>query len=76
MLILPAALISSPVAHLALFRWYGVTPRWARGRVELDRAAQPLWPDEIAGRDDCSDTGLSRQVETLPRSQTGAPTLA
>ncbi len=45
--ILPALLIGLVVAHIALFRRHGVTPRWGRSKDELARTTQPFWPDQM-----------------------------
>jgi ubiquinol-cytochrome c reductase cytochrome b subunit len=45
--ILPASFIALLVAHIALFRRHGVTPRWGRSDEQLDRATQPFWPDQL-----------------------------
>jgi ubiquinol-cytochrome c reductase cytochrome b subunit len=45
--ILPGALIGLLVAHVALFRRHGVTPKWGRTKAELDRDTEPFWPDQL-----------------------------
>ncbi|HVK74479.1 MAG TPA: cytochrome b N-terminal domain-containing protein [Kofleriaceae bacterium] len=45
--VLPALTIGLVVVHVALFRKHGVTPRWGRSRGELERTAQPFWPDQL-----------------------------
>jgi ubiquinol-cytochrome c reductase cytochrome b subunit len=45
--ILPGVLIGLLVAHVALFRRHGVTPKWGRSKAELDRDTEPFWPDQL-----------------------------
>jgi ubiquinol-cytochrome c reductase cytochrome b subunit len=45
--ILPGVLIALLVAHVALFRRHGVTPKWGRTKAELDRDTEPFWPDQL-----------------------------
>jgi ubiquinol-cytochrome c reductase cytochrome b subunit len=45
--ILPGLLIGLLVAHVALFRRHGVTPKWRRTKAELDRDTEPFWPDQL-----------------------------
>lgn len=45
--ILPGALIALVVAHIALFRKHGVTPKWGRSDKELDGATEPFWPEQM-----------------------------
>jgi ubiquinol-cytochrome c reductase cytochrome b subunit len=45
--ILPGALITLLVVHLALFRRHGVTPRWDRSAADLEARAVPFWPDQM-----------------------------
>lgn len=44
--LLPAALGVALVAHLALVRRHGLTPRWGRDEAALARATQPYWPHQ------------------------------
>jgi ubiquinol-cytochrome c reductase cytochrome b subunit len=46
-LVLPAVTIGLVVAHVALFRKHGVTPRWNRKPDELARTTQPFWPHQM-----------------------------
>lgn len=45
--ILPALLLGLVAVHLHLFRRHGVTPRWGRSAEDLERTAQPFWPDQL-----------------------------
>lgn len=45
--VLPGALVALIVAHVALFRKHGVTPRWGKSRDELQRTTAPFWPDQL-----------------------------
>jgi ubiquinol-cytochrome c reductase cytochrome b subunit len=44
--VLPAIVVTLVVAHVALFRRHGVTPRWGRTDGELDRRTAPFWPGQ------------------------------
>lgn len=44
--VLPATVVTLVVAHLALFRRHGVTPRWGRDAAELERRTAPFWPGQ------------------------------
>ena len=46
-LVLPVVTIGLVVAHIALFRKHGVTPRWNRTPDELARTTQPFWPEQL-----------------------------
>jgi ubiquinol-cytochrome c reductase cytochrome b subunit len=46
-LVLPALTAGLVVVHLALFRRHGVTPHWWRSSADLERRAQPFWPDQL-----------------------------
>ncbi len=45
--ILPALLIGLVLAHIALFRRHGVTPKWGHSEEELEKTSQPFWPDQM-----------------------------
>src|SRR5262249_29505197 len=45
--VLPAALVTLVVGHIALFRRHGQTPHWWLDDKELARRAQPFWPDQM-----------------------------
>ena len=45
--VLPALLVGLAVAHIALFRKHGVTPKWGRSEEDLARTTQPFWPDQM-----------------------------
>lgn len=45
--ILPALLVGLAVAHVALFRKHGVTPKWGRSEEDLAKTTQPFWPDQM-----------------------------
>ncbi len=44
--VLPAIVIALVLAHVALFRRNGVTPRWGRADAELTRRTAPFWPGQ------------------------------
>lgn len=44
--VLPAIVVTLVIAHVALFRRHGVTPRWGRSAAELDRRTAPFWPGQ------------------------------
>ena len=46
-LVLPILTVGLVVAHIALFRKHGVTPRWDRTPDDLARTTQPFWPDQM-----------------------------
>jgi ubiquinol-cytochrome c reductase cytochrome b subunit len=46
-LVLPALTVGLIVAHLALFRRHGVTPRWGQSAATLRARTQPFWPDQL-----------------------------
>jgi len=45
--VLPALTFGLVAVHLLLFRKHGVTPRWGRSQADLERTAQPFWPDQL-----------------------------
>ncbi len=45
--VLPALTFGLVAIHVLLFRKHGVTPRWGRSAEELERRAQPFWPDQL-----------------------------
>jgi ubiquinol-cytochrome c reductase cytochrome b subunit len=45
--VLPALTFGLVAIHVLLFRKHGVTPRWGRSQAELERTAQPFWPDQL-----------------------------
>jgi len=45
--VLPAITIGLVAIHVALFRKHGVTPHWWKAKAELERDAQPFWPDQL-----------------------------
>ncbi|MCP4443859.1 MAG: hypothetical protein GY811_00755 [Myxococcales bacterium] len=45
--VLPALLIGLTVLHIALFRKHHQTPPWWLDEKELQRRAQPFWPDQM-----------------------------
>ena len=45
--VLPGALIGLTVLHIALFRRHKQTPHWWLSDKELERRAQPFWPDQL-----------------------------
>jgi ubiquinol-cytochrome c reductase cytochrome b subunit len=45
-LVLPVVTIGLVVAHVALFRKHGVTPRWDKTPAQLAKT-QPFWPDQL-----------------------------
>lgn len=45
--ILPAALISLVVIHIALFRRHGITPKWGQSRERLHERMQRFWPEQM-----------------------------
>ncbi len=44
--VLPTIVIALVIAHVALFRRHGVTPRWGRTEAELERRTAPFWPGQ------------------------------
>jgi ubiquinol-cytochrome c reductase cytochrome b subunit len=46
-MVLPAVTIGLVVAHVALFRKHGVTPKWNRTPADLARTTRPFWPDQM-----------------------------
>jgi ubiquinol-cytochrome c reductase cytochrome b subunit len=46
-LVLPAVTVGLVVAHVALFRKHGVTPRWGRTSEDLARTTEPFWPGQL-----------------------------
>jgi ubiquinol-cytochrome c reductase cytochrome b subunit len=46
-LVLPAITAILVVAHVALFRKHGVTPKWNRTPDDLRRTTTPFWPDQL-----------------------------
>ena len=44
--VLPAIVVALVLAHVALFRRHGVTPRWGRTDAELTRRTAPFWPGQ------------------------------
>ncbi len=55
--VLPAIVVALVIAHVALFRRHGVTPRWERSEAELEATTTPFWPNQ-AVRDLVVGTGL------------------
>lgn len=45
--VLPALVVVLVLAHVALFRRHGVTPRWGRGEEQLRRRSEPFWPHQL-----------------------------
>ena len=45
--VLPALTFGLVALHILLFRKHGVTPRWGRSQADLERTAQPFWPDQL-----------------------------
>jgi ubiquinol-cytochrome c reductase cytochrome b subunit len=46
-LVLPAAMVTLLVVHVALFRRHGLTPPWWKQQAELERRARPFWPHQM-----------------------------
>ena len=44
--VLPAIVAALVIAHVALFRRHGVTPRWGRADAELTRTTTRFWPSQ------------------------------